>query len=373
MKIAIFHNYLDNIGGAEIVTLTLARELSADVYTTNINKENIFKMGFGDIFSRIHSIGCIPIQAPFKQQIALWKFSKLNLKGKYDFFIISGDWAMSGVVNNKPNMWYVHSPLNELWQFNDYIKHELLPFWKRPLFSFWTFINRVLTKRYSKEINVWVCNSSNTKNRIKKYYDADATVIYPPIYTSSYKNRDSEDYWLSINRLTVNKRIDLQMRAFSMMPNEKIIIVGSYEKKVSQFESYKKYLSEIKPKNVEIIHWVDDEGIKDLYSKSRGFITTAKDEDFGMTVVEAMASGKPVIAPNEGGYSESVLDGKTGVIISDISVPKIIEAVEKINKELKVNPYKYKENCINNAKKFDVEKCVSKIKSVIDEYNQKNA
>ena len=112
MKIAILNSFLDNIGGAEIVTLTMAREFNADIYTTNINKEKIEKMGFIDVIPRIYSIGKVPTQAPFKHQLTFWKFRYLNLKEKYDFFIISGDWAMSGAVNNYPNLWYVHSPLN---------------------------------------------------------------------------------------------------------------------------------------------------------------------------------------------------------------------------------------------------------------------
>ena len=111
MKIAIFHNFLDNIGGAEIVTLTLARELNADVYTTNIDYDKIKKMGFENIV--IKSIGKIPINAPFRQQMALWRFRRLKLKN-YDFYIIAGDWAISGAVNNKPNLWYVHSPIREI-------------------------------------------------------------------------------------------------------------------------------------------------------------------------------------------------------------------------------------------------------------------
>ena len=87
MKIVIFHNFMDNIGGAEIVALTLARELGADLYTTNIDAEKIGKMGYDDVLPRIYSIGQIPKQAPFRQQLAFWKFRWLNLSGKYDFFI----------------------------------------------------------------------------------------------------------------------------------------------------------------------------------------------------------------------------------------------------------------------------------------------
>jgi hypothetical protein len=76
MKIAIFHNYLDNIGGAEIVSLILARELKADIYTTNISYEKIEKLGFA--VNNIFSIGKIPNNAPFKQEFAYWKFKKDN-------------------------------------------------------------------------------------------------------------------------------------------------------------------------------------------------------------------------------------------------------------------------------------------------------
>ena len=77
---------MDNIGGAEMVTLTLARELNADLYTTNFDAEKIKKMGFEDVLGRVHSIGKIPKMAPFRQQIVFWKFRRLNLSGQYDFF-----------------------------------------------------------------------------------------------------------------------------------------------------------------------------------------------------------------------------------------------------------------------------------------------
>ena len=118
MKIAVFHNYMDNIGGAERVGLTLAREFNADMYSTVINQDAIEKMGF-DI--RIKKIGWIPVNAPFRQQAALMRFRKLNLKDTYDYFIIDGDWATSGAINNKPNMWYVHSPIREIWDLYGYL------------------------------------------------------------------------------------------------------------------------------------------------------------------------------------------------------------------------------------------------------------
>jgi glycosyltransferase involved in cell wall biosynthesis len=359
MKIAIFHNFMDNIGGAEIVALTLARELDADVYTTNIDCEKIRKMGFSDVLPRIKSLGKIPTNAPFRHQLALWKFSRLNLGKKYDFYIIAGDWAVSAAVNNKPNLWYVHSPLNELWAFKDYIRNNILSGWKRPIYDIWVWFNRILTKKHARHVGIWVCNSENTKNRIRKYYSADASIINPPIDTKNYEYKKHKNYWLSVNRLITHKRIELQMKAFSELPEEKLIIVGSYEKGARQFEKYKKFIEGIKPNNVKILNWVDDKTLKRLYSECKGFIATARDEDFGMSPVESMASGKPVIAPNEGGYKESIIDGKTGILIEDITPDKIAEAVRIIGK----NPEKYRKACLRQAKKFDTSIFIQKIEA----------
>lgn len=365
MRIAVFHNFIDNIGGSEIVALTLARELNADLYTTNIDANKISRMGFSDILPRIKSIGKLPKNAPFRQQIALWRFRKLNLGNKYDFYIISGDWAMSGVVNNHPNLWYTHSPLNELWQFKDYIKQEVLSWWKRPLYEVWVWFNRKLTLNYAGHVDGWVCNSKNTQDRIKKFYNKDAEIIYPPVDTSKFYYLPAKNYWLSVNRLITHKRIELQLKAFSKLPGEKLIIVGSYEKGARQFESYKKYIENLKTDNVEIINWASDEQLVKLYAECKGFITTAKDEDFGMTPVEAMASGKPVIAPDEGGYNETVVNGKTGILLDDVNPGKLIDAIKQISKEIHNNPEKYKTICQNRAKLFDkyifVERIVRKM------------
>jgi len=355
MKIAIFHNYMDNIGGAEIVTLTLAKELKADIYTTNIDREKIKKMGFPDV--KIFSIGKIPLDAPWRQQIALWKFRKLNLKNKYDLYITCGDWAISGVVNNKPNISYIHSPIREIWDLYKFSRKEIVLFYQRFFFDLWVIYNRFLNKRYIKKADKLLCNSENTKRRIKKYLNREAKVIYPPIETDKFFYKENGDYWLSVNRLFPHKRIEIQTEAFRKLPDENLLIVGSYEKNASHSNKYACQIIKNKPANVKILHWVNFEELKKLYANCRGFITTAKDEDFGMTAVEAMASGKPVIAPNEGGYKESVIDGKTGILIDKIDADKLKKAIEKIGK----NSAKFKNGCLKRAKEFDTKEFIKKI------------
>jgi len=358
MKIAIFHNYMDNIGGAEVVGLTLARELKADFYSTNIDEERIEKMGFKGL--NMVSIGKIPINAPYRQQMALLRFRMLDLGDEYDYYIMDGDWSMSGAVKNKPNLWYVHSPIREIWDLYEFTRKNNIPSYQRPVFDVWVKLNRYLNRKYFKHVQKVACNSNNTSSRLKRYLGREGEVIYPPIETSRFSYRKNGDYWLSVNRLISHKRVDMQMKAFAKMPDEKLIVVGCYEQS-RHFQDHARYIEGLRPPNVEIINWVPQKELLRLYSECKGFITTSKDEDFGMTPVEAMASGKPVIAPNEGGYKETVLDGVTGQLIDDIDSDKLSRAVAEIG----VNPEDYKERCLKRASEFDTSKFIRKIKQLI--------
>jgi len=365
MKIAIFHNFMDNIGGAEKFVLTLAKELDADVYTTNFDTEKIKKMGFAKV--RIYSIGKVPINAPFRQQIALWRFRRLNLGKTYDFYIIGGDWAVSGAVNNKPNLWYVHSPVREIWDLHEYTRKNMVVWHKRLFFDIWVLLNRFLYNKYIGFVDCIICNSQNVQKRVKKYLKKESDVFYTLIDLNKYKYKKNGDYWLSVNRLIGHKRVDLQIRAFQELPNEKLIIVGCYEKS-KHFLDYANYIKKIKPQNVEIKSWVDDKELIELYANCKGFITTAKDEDLGLTPIEAMACGKPVIASNEGGYKETVINGKTGILIDDIDADKLVNAIKLVGE----NPEKYKKACLKQASNFGTEVFVKKIKKLMGEIVHKN-
>src|SRR3989344_9616334 len=358
-KIAIFHNSLDNIGGAEIVDLILARELNADIYTTNIDGEMIKKMGYDDVLPRIFSIGKVPLNAPLRQELINWRFRKLDLKKKYDFYFIAGDWAMSGEVKNKPNLWYVFSPTREIWDLKDFVKQIDVPWFLKWLFDTWVLIRRHFFRRDIRHVEKIISTSKNVQKRMKEYFNLNSKIIYPPVETSKFKYRKNGDYWLSVNRLINHKRVDLQLKAFSKIPNERLVVVGCYEK-AKHFVEYTSYINKIKPSNVKIVKDLSSDELIELYSECKGFIATSKDEDFGMNIVEAMASGKPVIAVNEGGYKETVIDKVTGRLIN-ADEDSLINAIKEIN----LCPESYKERCIKRVKMFDTKIFVDKIKNEI--------
>ncbi len=360
MKIAIFHDYIGTIGGGEKLVLTLARALSADVITTDIDKDSIKKMEFEDV--NIISIGNTVKLPPLKQISASIKFALCDYSKKYDFFIFSGNWAPFAAKKHKPNLLYCHTPVRAFYDLYDSFLNRQ-HFYIKPLFILWVVIHKHLSEYYMRYVGKIIANSKNTQSRIKKYMHRDAEIIYPPIDTSKYKFKISGDFWLSVNRLYPEKRVELQIDAFRLIPEEKLIIVGSY----TEGDHAAKYAERIKnnlPKNVEVRRSVTNKELIDLYANCKGLITTAMDEDFGMTPVEAMASGKPVIAVNEGGYLESIIDRKTGILIEP-NIGNIITAIKIISN----NPEKYRNMCEEQAKRFDKYIFIKNIKKNIgDEY-----
>jgi len=357
MNTAIFHDYIGSIGGGEKLVLTLAESLGADIITTDVNADSVKKMGFDNV--RIISLGNTVKMSPFKQISASWKFARCDFSKDYDFFIFSGNWALFAAKRHKPNLYYCHTPTRAFYDlYTTYKKNH--SFLVATVFSVWAQTHRKVTEKYLLHVNKIVTNSKNTQQRIKKYWCKDAEIIYPPVNTSRFKFKEYGNFWLSVNRLYPEKRVELQIEAFREMPEEKLLIVGGY----SSGDHACGYASQLMvnlPENVEILGSVPEGQLIDFYAECKGHIVTSMDEDFGMTPIEAMASGKPVIAVKEGGFLETVTED-TGVFIDADSL-SIMEAVKKISKE----PFKYRDACIEQSKKFDVSIFEKRMKNVIND------
>lgn len=144
--------------------------------------------------------------------------------------------------------------------------------------------------------------------------------------------------------------MELQIEVFRRIPGESLVIVGGHAE-ADHASPYAKRIRMNLPDNVELLGALTEDELIKLYARCKGFITTSLDEDFGMTPIEAMASGKAVVAMNEGGCLETVVNGSTGLLV-DADVDEIVDAVECISR----NPSIFKEKCIEQARKFDVDR-----------------
>ncbi|MDI9396009.1 MAG: glycosyltransferase [Euryarchaeota archaeon] len=358
MKIAIFHDYIGAIGGGEKLVLTLARGLKADVISTDVDMDSVKKMGFEDV--KIISLGSTLKMPPLKQIDASIKFARCDFSKKYDFFIFSGNWAFFAAKRHKANLYYCHTPTRAFYDLYDvYRKNKSI--FVSLAFMVWVQFHRKFSDYYLSHVCKIVTNSVNTKNRIRKYLNRDSEVIYPPVDTSKFKFKEYGDFWLSVNRLYPEKRVELQIEAFREMPDKKLLIVGGYASGDHASAYASRLMTEL-PENVMLIGSVSEEKLLELYATCMGHITTAMDEDFGMTPVEAMAAGKPVVAVKEGGFLESVVDGKTGLLV-EANTGSIIRAIRTVSE----NPEKFKDSCLQRAKHFDTSEFIRKTKEVISE------
>jgi len=199
------------------------------------------------------------------------------------------------------------------------------------------------------------CNSKYVSETFDKYYGVDAKVIYPGVDTSRFK-RDSgyDDYWLSVQRLEDYKRVDLQLKAFSTMPDEKLVVVGTG----AQADYVDRAASKLP--NVEYLGEVENSKLHDLYSNAKGTIQSCQIEDFGLVPVESMACGTPVLAADKGGFKETVKEN-AGVRF-DLNADSLRQAVKKFDRS------NYNEKVLReHAKNYSKTKMFNQFEEFLDE------
>jgi Glycosyltransferase len=224
MKVAIFHDYFRFIGGGEKTVLTLARALDADVITTDADRSLVEKMGFGDV--RIISLGDTVKAAPLTQLHASLKFRRCDFSRQYDRFVMSGNWAVFACRKHKPNLWYCYTPVRAFFDQYDSFRRNLGM--AGLLYGSYASLHKQLYLNAVKDADTIVSISSVVRERVKKYLGRDSTVVYPPVDIGGYRYVEDGDFWLSVNRLYPEKRIEVQVEAFRQMPGEKLVIIGGY-------------------------------------------------------------------------------------------------------------------------------------------------
>jgi len=326
------------IGGAERLLLDLAEALGADIITPYANRDVIRAY---DPENRVNVVSLnkkLPAE-PFRQLFGMLLFKRL--KPDYDAVICIDDMALRSISKDIPHIYYMLSPRRAMYDMYYYFI-DSQPLHTRAAYRIVLSIFRSLDRRYvKKNVKNIACISHTVRSRIFRTYGKNAGVLYPPVHVERYSYRESEGFWLSVGRIDKWKRVDLQIEAFRNIPGKELRIVG---------EVYPEYRSIVEnaPPNITFMGTVSEEELRDLYSRCEGFITTAIDEDFGLTPLEAMASGKPVVAAKEGGYLETVLDGYTGRLVSPDP-----DAIRSAVNEIAGDPEKYRDECIKRAESFN--------------------
>ncbi|OUJ19308.1 Glycosyltransferase, AglL family [Methanonatronarchaeum thermophilum] len=362
LDILILHDFFSNIGGAEWVAVEMARHYNAPIAT--------FDPPTGD--KRFKDIDFINLGKSQKypsgyKETSVWIKNWINgiLKkyDDYDLIIINKEWCKSAASATKTNsLYYCHTPDRHLYDLNNYTYNRLKKnhsLTSALIFKIWSPLMRIFDQRAVKKADKIVCNSKNVKKRIQKYYGLNPKVIYPPVDTKEFYFEKIGNYWLTVSRLNPVKRIEFLIKIFNET-EETLKIVGPADRE-EELKKYKKLAND----NIQFTGEISWRKLKKLYANCKATITVAKDEDFGLTPIESMASGKPVLAVNEGGYKETIINKKTGWLLP----PKKERFKEKISKIDKQTIMSMKKNCQKNAEKFNKNKFFKNLDKTIKQLN----
>ena len=267
----------------------------------------------------------------------------------HDIILSSSHAVAKGILTGPDQLHisYVHSPIRYAWDlqhqylreagFNKGIKASIVKYLLHKL--------RLWDYRTANGVDHFIANSQFISRRIKKVYNRESTVIYPPVDVERFTLNDKkEDYYFTASRMVPYKRIDLIVEAFSKMPEKKLIVIGDG----SEIGKVKSKAS----KNVEILGYQPNHIMLEHMQNAKAFVFAAE-EDFGITPVEAQACGTPVIAFGKGGSLETIrplgVDNPTGLFFSEQTIESIISQVNAFERNVEIfEP----ENCRLNSLRF---------------------
>lgn len=356
MKVAILTPGLVNKGGAERIVLLQAKRYNADIYAGRYNPKTTFEE-FRKCKVRPLIKGGLPRRLGTLQ--ILHRFKQLKLEN-YDLYILHGGASLAASRKHHPNIWYCHAPNRWLY---DLYKHELkkFSFPKKQMFQIFSYFMRKDDQGNVKHVDKILVNAKNTGKRVRKYYNRSSDIVHPPCNLKRFKWIKQDNFYLSTGRVDPIKRIYLIVKAFQKMPGKKLV-VASGGPDLKRIRSLAKGYD-----NINVLGWVSEEKLKELYGGCIATINATLYEDFGMVAVESMAAGKPVIATNRGGFTETVLHKKTGLLINP-TPDNIIKAVKWLTPK---KALKMRKTCEQRAKQFSEKRFLEKMDKAVKKTIQK--
>ena len=370
MKIALVHDYLKEFGGAERVLMTLHEMFpEAPIYTAFLTPGTTVAKAFkgakiipswANIFIRYFNL-----HSPLRFLIPLiWE--SFDFSG-FDLVILSSSGYLTKPIRIPKKIkviCYCHTPPRFLYGYQTQLEWQR--YWPVKIYGhILGHFLRLYDFLGAKRVDRFVANSRNIASRIEKFYRRDCVVIYPPIEVEKIRKfvaankfaKPKKEFFLWAGRIVGGKGLPMVMDAANKL--------GINLKIAGEAAGLRWEEAEIKKresKNIEFLGRVSDEKLWELYATCKAFIVAEKDVDFGIVQIEAMAAGAPVIAHKSGGYLETIVDGKTGVFFKEHNAESLAAAVKRIDK-MGIK----KEDCQNQAEKFDRKEFVKKIKEMVSD------
>ncbi|MCX6619487.1 MAG: glycosyltransferase, partial [Acidobacteria bacterium] len=318
MRVALVHYWLLGSRGGEKVLEAIARLFpEADIFTLFYDPELVspairarnVQASYLNPLRRFHR-GLLPLMP-----MALESF---DLRG-YDLVISSESGPAKGVLTSSTtrHVCYCHTPMRYLWELYPACRDQLRggPL-VRSLAALVTNYLRTWDATTALRVDQFLANSRNVRRRIWRVYRRKSRVVYPPVAIGRFFHKPAEDYFLIVSEMVAYKQLDYAIRLFSRT-GRKLKVVGSGP----EYNSLRRMAAP----NIEFCGRVPDAQLPDLYARSRALILPGE-EDFGITMVESLASGKPVIALGRGGAQEIVTDG-CGLLYGEASESSLENAL----------------------------------------------
>jgi glycosyltransferase involved in cell wall biosynthesis len=361
MRVAIVHYWLVNMRGGERVVEQLCKLFpQADIFTLVCAPQNLSPaLRSHDIQTSF--LNRIPgAQRHYKKFLPLMPFAleSFDLQ-KYDLVISSESGPAKGVITRPDaiHICYCHSPMRYIWDHYHLYRQEQGAI-TRALMALMTPPLRVWDVTTAARVDTFVANSEYVAKRIRRFYNRSATVIYPPVATQDFSPAaDTEDFYLCAGHIVPYKKIDLAVRAFSRS-GKRLVVIGDGEKL--------QQLKKIAGPTVSVLGHQPFEVFRDHLEKCRALIFPGE-EDFGIVPVEAMASGRPVIAFDAGGARETVSSDCVGVRFAEQTEDCLIDAVEKfevLDREGHFQP----DLIVRHAETFSVERFLDRMTNLINQH-----